>query len=462
MSEKTYPYIPNSNPNVKRQMMDFLGIQSVSELTDFIPDSLVLKQPMNLPKPKESEYELKKYVQRILDEDVTVDEMKASFLGAGCYDHYIPAVVDEIGQRSEFVTAYSGDTYADHGKQQAFFEFSSMMGELVGMDVVGFPTYDGGQAAATSMMMSGRITGRKQILVPESVNPQLWSIFTNYCEGMELIKVKCGGNGQIDLEDFKAKCGDQTACVWLANPSFYGFFEENAPEVGKIAHQNGAVFIIYADPSSLGVTAAPADYGADIVCGDIQPLGIHMNFGGGQGGYIAFRAEEKYVMNYPGHLHQIYFNPDGQFGFGRAFPERTSYYRREKGVEYLGTCVGLWTVTAAVYLAVMGPAGMQKLGENILAKSAYAQQELQKIKGIRLPFSASESFMEFVVNFDGTGKSVAEINRKLLGRKILGGYDLSREKPELGQSMLVCVTEKTEKEQIDDLANALRAILQEE
>jgi len=184
-----------------------------------------------------------------------------------------------------------------------------------------------------------------------------------------------------------------------------------------------------------------------------------MSYGGGLGGYLATRQEEKYVMNYPHHLYSIFQNSKGQFGYARALPERTSYYVREKAVEYLGTCVGLWAVTAAVYLAVMGPEGMRELGENILCKSDYARRKLSSLKGVRLPHAQSRSFMEFVVNFDGSGKTVSEINRALLGVGIFGGYDLSRELPELGQSMLLCVTEKTELSDIDALADALKKIL---
>ena len=184
-----------------------------------------------------------------------------------------------------------------------------------------------------------------------------------------------------------------------------------------------------------------------------------MSYGGGLGGYLATRQEEQYVMNYPHHLYSIFENSKGQFGYARALPERTSYYVREKAVEYLGTCVGLWAVTAAVYLALMGPDGMKELGENILYKSNYAQKKLSGIKTITFPHKNSHSFMEFVVNFDGLGKTVAEINKELLKHHIFGGYDLSRQMPSMGQSMLVCVTEKTELSEIDAFVEALKKIL---
>lgn len=453
-----YPYIPNSNEAVRKEMLDFIGAKSVEEIYSFIPDEVRMKKPLDIPAPFTTEQELSKHMNSILAEDSTCEE-NISFLGAGCYDHYVPAICDEINGRSEFLTAYSGDTYADHGKCQAFFEFSSMMGELLDLDVVSFPTYDGGQAASTALMMSRRINGRSKALVPENMNPNLLSQMTCYCEGMQLIGVKAKENGQMDLEDLKAKLDSDVAAVFIQNPCFLGFFEEQGKEIGELAHSVGAEYVVYADPSSLGITEPPADYGADISCGEIQPLGIHMSFGAGLGGYLATRQEEKYVMNYPHHLHNIFKNSKGQFGYSRALPERTSYYVRDKGVEYLGTCVGLWTVTAAVYLALMGPEGMRELGENILYKSNYAQKKLAGLKGVTMPYAGSHSFMEFVLNFDGTGKSVAEINKALLAKHIFGGYDLSREMPQLGQSMLVCVTEKTALSDIDKLADALAEIL---
>lgn len=453
-----YPYIPNSNEAVRKEMLDFIGAKSVEEIYSFIPDEVRMKKPLDIPAPFTAEQELSKHMNSILAEDSTCEE-NISFLGAGCYDHYVPAICDEINGRSEFLTAYSGDTYADHGKCQAFFEFSSMMGELLDLDVVSFPTYDGGQAASTALMMSRRINGRSKALVPENMNPNLLSQMTCYCEGMQLIGVKAKENGQMDLEDLKAKLDSDVAAVFIQNPCFLGFFEEQGKEIGELAHSVGAEYVVYADPSSLGITEPPADYGADISCGEIQPLGIHMSFGAGLGGYLATRQEEKYVMNYPHHLHNIFKNSKGQFGYSRALPERTSYYVRDKGVEYLGTCVGLWTVTAAVYLALMGPEGMRELGENILYKSNYAQKKLAGLKGVTMPYAGSHSFMEFVLNFDGTGKTVAEINKALLAKHIFGGYDLSREMPQLGQSMLVCVTEKTALSDIDKLADALAEIL---
>lgn len=455
---RPFPYIPNTNPAVEQSMLDYIGVEKLEDLYSFIPEDILLGKPMNLPKPIEDEMGLKKHMDRILSKNISCNDY-LNFLGAGCYDHYIPAICDEMNSRSEFVTTYSNDTYRDHGKNQIYFEYASMMGELTHFDVVCFPVYDGGQAVCTSIMMTTRITGRKKALIPATVSPTLLQQMESYCVGVELVKVGCKENGQMSLDDLEKKLSnDDVAGVMIQNPGFLGFFEEQAEEIGALAHRYGARFVVYADPATLGVIAAPADYGADIACGEIQPLGIHMAYGSGLGGYIATPQEDEYIMNYPGHLHGMFTNDKGEFGFFRTLQKRITYFSRDKAVEFVGTYVGLWCVTAAIYMAVMGPEGMRELGENIFYRSAYAKKKLEGIPGLKLPFSENRSFREFVVNFDDTGKTVAEINKLLLKRKIFGGYDLSRYMPQLGQAMLLCVTEKTDFEDIDTLVSALRDI----
>lgn len=458
-NKRAIPYIPNSNARVRKEMLDYIGVEKVEDIYKFIPDDILLDRPLNLPAPITSEMELKSHMDGLLNQNSTCQE-NLNFLGAGCYDHYVPAICDEVNSRAEFVTTYSNDTYRDHGKNQIFFEYASLMGELLNMDVVCFPVYDGGQAACTSILMTTRITKRKTVLIPDNLSPMLLEQIRTYCIGVTFVEVKSLPNGQMNLEDLRSKLNENVSCVFLQNPHFLGFFEEKAEEIGTLAHSVGAKFVVYADPSSLGIVTPPTDYGADISCGDIQPLGIHMSYGGGLGGYIASRQETEYIMNYPGHLHGIFTNKKGEFGFTRTLQDRTTYHSRENAVEFIGTYVGLWTVTAAVYLTLMGPEGMRELGETILYRSNYAQRKLGCLPGVTLPFRESKSFKEFVVNFDKTGKTVREINEALLEKHIFGGFDLSKTMPEQGQSMLLCVTEKTKREDIDTLVSTLQEILQ--
>ena len=454
-----YPYMPNSVATTKRKMMDKLGIRNIDELYSYIPKELRLPEKLNLPQPLLSEIELKEHVGEILSRNISCDE-NVNFLGAGCYRHYVPAICDEISSRSEFLTAYCGGTYSDHGKCQAIFEFTSLMGELVDMDVVGLATYDGGQAACTSLRMTNRITGRNELLLPRTMNPEVLSQLRNYCDFMTITLIDYDPKtGQIDLDDLKNKISEDTAGVFVENPSYLGFIEEHCDEIGKIAHKHGAIFVVSADPSSLGILEAPVNYGADITCGDIQCLGMHMGYGSGQSGYIASKDKPEYIMNFPNHFYSLYENDKGEFGFFRSLNQRTSYGSREKAVEYLGTNTGLWAITAAVYLSLMGPEGMYDLGKNIMYKSQYAIDVLSEIKGLKVVFADSISFKEFILNFDESVKTVNEVNRELVGRGIFGGKDLSGEFRELGNSALYCVTELTRKSDIDKLANELKDIL---
>ena len=452
-----YPYIPNSVPRVKREMLHEVGAKSEEEFYEDVPEVLRLKQPLNLPEPFLSECALKRHVEGILSRNRTCGEY-LSLLGAGCYQHHVPAVCDEINQRSEFLTAYAGEPYDDHGRFQALFEYASMMGELLNMDVVNVPTYDGLQAVATSIRMASRITNRREVLVAKTIHPSVLSKIRDYCAPRMQIRLLDYEvtTGQIDLSVLQAAISSKTAAVYFENPSYLGHLEACGDEIAKIAHEHGAICVVGVDPISLGVIAPPADYGADIVCGDIQSLGMHLQFGGGHAGFIATRDEEKYVMEYPSRLFGIApTSVPGEYGFGDVAYERTSFAEREKGKEFVGTASALWGITAGVYLALMGPQGMRELGEGIMQRASYLMTQLTRIDGVRAPIFAAPHFKEFVVNFDGTDKTVAGINDALLRHEIFGGAALASEFPELGQCALFCVTEVHTKEDLDRLVDAL-------
>ncbi len=456
-----YPYIPNSVPSVKKEMLEAVGAASPDEFYADIPEELRFRATMDLPAPFLSEYALKRHVEGMLARNTTAGEA-LSFLGAGCYQHHVPAICDEVNQRGEFLTAYAGEPYDDHGRFQALFEYCSMMGELLNMDVVNVPTYDGFQAAATSLRMASRITGRRKALLCGTVHPDRLSKIRDYVRpAMEIELLRYDGRtGQLDLDALRAAISSETAAVFFENPSYLGFVETDGDQVAQIAHDHGALCVVAVDPISLGILAPPADYGADIACGDIQSLGIHMQYGGGHGGFIATRDEERYVMEYPSRLFGIApTSVPGEYGFGDVAYDRTSFAVREEGREWVGTAAALWGITAGVYLALMGPQGMAELGEGIMARSRYAMTKLNEIEGIEAPAFHAPHFREFVVRFDGTGRTVAEINAALLDRGIFGGKDLSAEFPELGQSALYCVTEVHARADIDRLAGAVREVV---
>jgi glycine dehydrogenase subunit 1 len=457
-----HPYIPNSVPQIKAQMLDDVGARTIDEFYADIPEELRLREPLNLPPPLPSEQALVRHVRGLLARNRPASEA-LSFLGAGCYQHHVPAVCDEVNSRGEFLTAYAGEPYDDHGRFQALFEYTSMMGELLEMDVVNVPTYDGFQAAATSLRMASRITGRPEALLCGSVGPDKLSKIRDYCQpGMVIRRLGHDpASGDIDLDALRAAISPRTAAVYFEVPAYLGTLEAHADQVAQVAHDHGALCVVAVDPISLGVLAPPASYGADIVCGDIQPLGMHMQYGGGQAGFIATRDEEAFVMEYPSRLFGIApTTAPGEYGFGDVAYDRTSFAVREKGKEWVGTAAALWGITAGVYLALMGPRGMVDIGEGILSRSRYAMLQLDKIHGVKAPVFPVPHFKEFVVNFDATGKRAAEINHALLAQGIYGGKDLSGEFPALGQSALYCVTEVHTQADIDRLAAALQEVVQ--
>jgi glycine dehydrogenase subunit 1 len=457
---RVYPYIPNSVPEVKQRMLREVGAESIDDLYGDVPEELRLKRRLNLPPPLLSEAALKRHVEGILALNRTPGEL-LSFLGAGCYQHQVPAVCDEVNSRGEFLTAYAGEPYDDHGRFQALFEYASMMGELLNMDVVNVPTYDGYQAAATAIRMAARITGRHEVLLCRAIGPDKLSKIRDYC--LRAVSIRLVDydpqTGQVDLDALRAAISDQTAAVHFENPSYLGVIECQGEEIARIAHEKGAECVVGVDPLSLGVLTPPADYGADIVCGDIQPLGMHMQFGGGHAGFIATRDEERYVLEYPSRLFGVApTRVPGEYGFGDVAYERTSFARREEGKEWVGTAAALWGITAGVYLALMGPQGMAEIGEGIMLRARYAMQQLAEIPGVRAPAFRSSYFQEFVVDLTGTGRTVTEVNQGLLAHGILGGKDLSQEFPELGQSALCAVSELHTKADLDRLAEALQEV----
>jgi glycine dehydrogenase subunit 1 len=462
MATKTtvYPYIPNSIPGVKAAMLEACKVKSVEEFFEDIPADLRLNRPLNLPAPLLSEARLKRHVEGIMARNTAADEV-ISFLGGGCYQQHIPAVCDEINGRSEFLSAYAGEPYDDHGRFQSLFEYCSMMGEMLNFDVVTVPTFDGFQAAATACRMSGRYTGRKTVLVAGNVNPDAYSHITNYGRSdLNFVTVRYNAeSGLIDQNDLREKLSAEVAGLYFENPSYLGTLEDGQA-ISDIVKPHGAMLLVGVDPSSLGVLTPPADYGADIACGDIQTLGMHMGYGSGHGGFLSSRDEEALVMQYPSRLFGITpTQVPGEYGFGDVAYSRTSFDQRENGNEYVGTAAALWGITAGVYLATMGPQGMQELGDGLMKRVAYLKKQLATLPGVKISHARSVHFRECVVNFDATGRTVAELSAALREHGIFAGHDLSSIFPELGQAALFCVSELHAQRDIDHLIATLSKLL---
>jgi glycine dehydrogenase subunit 1 len=461
-AKRVHPYIPNAVPEVRAAMLEVVGAASVEEFYADVPASIRLGRPLDLPAPLRSEAELVRHVEGLLERNRSTRET-LSFLGAGCYPHHVPAVCDEINGRGEFLTAYAGEPYEDHGRFQALFEYESMMGELLEMDVVNVPVYDGFQANATALRMGGRITGRSRALVPATISRDKRSKIVDYvAPDLRVEDVAFDpATGLLDLADLRAALvGGDVAAVLVENPTYLGAVETQGPEIVRLAHEAGAIAVVSVDPSTLGVLAPPAAWGADIACGDIQPLGMHQQFGGGHAGFIASADDPRIVMEFPSRLFGIAPTAvEGEYGFGDVAYERTSFAVREEGKEWVGTAAALWGITAGVYLALMGPQGMRELGETMMARTRYAMARLAAVTGVRVPFADQHHVKEFVVDLAESGRTVADVSAALVGRGIFFGADVRRELPDLGAPALVCVTEIHTKADIDRLAVELEEVL---
>lgn len=458
--EVVYPYIPNSVRCVQKEMLRAIGAKSIDEFFECVPKELRLENPMELPPPILSEASLKRCIGSILSKNTSTSD-NISFLGGGCWNHHVPAICDEINQRSEFLTAYAGEPYEDHGRFQALFEYTSMMAELVDMDVVNVPTYDGAQAAATSIRMCSRITGKKEVVLAENIHPETKAVILNYCHpdlSVRLLPFD-DSNGCLDIKLLANAMTPSTAVFYFETPSFFGTIESFVKKIAEIVHEAGALLVTGVDPSSLGLLASPSAFGADIVCGDIQPLGMHQYFGGGRGGFMAVRDDPTFIREYPSRLFGIAPTAHGEWGFGDVAWERTSFADRENAKEYVGTAAALWGITAGVYLALMGPEGMHELGHDIFMRCRYLMEKMKALPGVVIPFEKAPHFKEFAVNFDATGKSVDFINKELLKCGIFGGFRIENGVAGAKECALYSVTEVVTQEDMDRLIAALKNIL---
>ncbi|WP_244178903.1 aminomethyl-transferring glycine dehydrogenase subunit GcvPA [Streptomyces rubellomurinus] len=445
---RTHPYIPNSAPDVRAAMLAAIGARGVEEFYADIPAALRLRRPLELPEPLRSEAELTAHLEELLARNTAVPPGR-SFLGAGCYRHHVPAVVDEVVNRSEFLTAYAGEPYEDHGRFQALWEYQSLMAELLAVEVVNVPTYDGFQAAATALRMAGRATGRHRLVLVGEIDPDRLSRIHDYVRGVhELVPVPA------EPAAVRAALADgDAAAVYAQLTDFSGRIDPELPDYIELAHAAGALAVVHANPLSLGVLAPPADLGADLTCGDLQPLGIHPSFGGGNAGFIGSPDEPRLVAEYPSRLFGLVpTEVPGEYGFGDVAYERTSFALREEGKEWVGTAAALHGIAAGVYLALMGPHGMREIGETVLATTAYARQRLAEVPGVDLADPGAVHFADFTLRYTG-GRTAAEIAAALLERGLHGGTPAGEHEGRY------CVTELHTRADIEHLATALEEIV---
>ncbi len=456
---KIHPYLPNSVPEIKEKMMEKIGINNIDELFSDIPKEFVYKNELNIPGPF-SEVEVKQHVSGLLEENKTLK--CPPFLGGGVWPHYVPTVVDEVIHRAEFLTSYTPyQPEISQGILQAIFEYQSLVCELVGMDVTNSSLYDWATAVGEAGLMSSRITRQTKVLVPDLMSPYRLSVLKTYTEpaGITVEKIEHDPvTGQMDLEDLKEKTDDKTAMVYIENPSYMGFAEEQVEAIGEIAHDKKAMYVVGVDPTSLGLLKAPGDYDADIVCGEGQPLGNHMSYGGPLLGIFACKHDNKYLRQMPGRIIGITETmTDKRQAYVMTLATREQHIRREKATSNICSNEALNAVAAGVYLSLMGPQGMKELSETIMKKAKYAQKKIGELPGVRAPIFNSFHFKEFTVNFQY--KTLKEVNAALHAQNIEAGIPLNGDF-NLGETALYCVTEIHSKANIDFLVSTLKEALE--
>jgi glycine dehydrogenase subunit 1 len=435
-------------------MLAAIGAKSVQDLFRSIPESLQLKRPLDVPQAL-SEIELTNHLGALAGRNIGPDAA-VCFLGGGSYDHFIPAVVDAIAGRSEYYTAYTPyQAEASQGSLQAFFEYQTLICQLTGMEVSNASLYDGGSAVAEAVLMAITITQRYgQIIMAESVHPDYRRTLETYAANLEpRIRVLPTPQGFIDPDDLKKTLDEQTACVVVQHPNFFGCLEE-VEELARLCHQRGALFVVSFDPISLGILKRPAQYDADIAVAEGQSLGNPMSYGGPYLGILACR--EKFVRKMPGRLVGQTEDRQGRRCWVLTLQTREQHIRREKATSNICTNQGLMALKAVVYLAALGPQGLKETAELCTRKAHYAAELLAKGSGVGLKFRRP-FFKEFTLELPSA--DLPKLLLSLARAGYLAGLDLGRWYPSLNSCLVVAVTEKRTRSEIEGLAKALRTEL---
>ncbi len=440
----SFEFIPNT-PEDQRKMLAEIGLTDIEELFADIPAEVLQRfKPMGL-EPL-SELEVKRLLTGLAQQNAHAEQY-VSFLGGGVYDHHVPAIIPHLISRGEFLTCYTPyQAELSQGTLTWMFEFQTMICELTGMEVANSSMYDGGSALAEAMLMAKNVTGRKRFLVPQSLNPHYRACLETYAwgAGLELVDVPFTKEGQLNRS---ALSTDDLAGLIVQTPNFFGVIEDLT---GLKELIKDAFLIVSVNPISLGILEPPGSFGADIVVGEGQPLGIAQSFGGPLLGIFATRMS--YVRRMPGRLAGRTLDAAGNVGYVMALQTREQHIRREKATSNICTNQALMALIATIYLASLGRRGLRKLAELNLQKAHYLAERIAKLPGFALRFSGP-FFNEFVVR---TRKKPARLLKALYDEGFLGGIDLAPYGLLDGNNLLVAVTEKRTRDEMDQFVKVLK------
>ena len=438
-------YIPHTEEDCRR-MLEVMGVKRVEDLFETIPKEFRLSKPLSLPNPL-SEPDLLRHLQGLQG------QVFSSFLGAGAYHHFIPAVVSHLTSRSEFYTAYTPyQPEICQGTLQAIFEYQTLMCQLTGMEVSNASMYDGASSLAEAVLMAYRITKRKRVLLSQAIHPEYRRVIQTYIDPdqQEIVPIPYQkSEGRTDQKALVDLLDEDVSAVVIQSPNFLGVIED-LHQIGEKVHQKGGLMVIgFSEAIAYGILKPPGEFGADIVAGEGQSLGIPLSFGGPYLGI--FTTREEFVRNMPGRLVGETVDLERRRGFVLTLATREQHVRRERATSNICTNEGLCALMATIFLSCFGKEGLRELAMMNLNKAEYAKRLVSGIHGCRLAFS-SPTFNEFVLEIDGDPERVLE---KLRKERILGGLPLEKFYPELNHHLLVTVTEILTKEEIDRWAETL-------
>jgi glycine dehydrogenase subunit 1 len=431
----------------REAMLDAIGVSSVEELFAELPEGVRLRRELDLP-PALTEQELTAYFESLAAQNAHVGA-ELSFLGAGMYDHYVPAIVDAVLQRGELLTAYTPyQPELSQGVLQAIFEYQTAICELTGMDVSNASGYDGTTVAADACFIAKHATGRSKVVVTEATSPQVRQVVKTYAPGfgLEVVEVP-HRDGATDPDELRATAGD-AACVIFQQPNFFGVLEP-APELAAAANDVEALAIAHVDPISLGVLEAPGNYGCAIAVGEGQPAGNYLAYGGPHYGFLAARSE--FIRRMPGRIVGETTDAAGNRGYVLTLQTREQHIRREKATSNITTNQTLLALGGLVYLSWLGPEGLREVGETCMALAEHAKERL----GRPLAFADRTTFNEFAVR---VGRPAQEVVREARRRGVHPGYALGRDYPGMDDVLLVALTERRTPDEIDRLAEVLHEV----
>lgn len=445
-------YIPHTDAD-RQRMLRAIGVDSVEQLFAEIPEEVRFRGLLNLPKGMD-EIALMAHARRLSAQNLDATQ-SVCFLGAGIYDHFAPAVIEAIISRGEFLTAYTPyQPEVSQGILQAMFEYQTMICGLTGMEVSNASMYDGATALAEAALMAWHHTGRRRIVISGSVHPHYRHVVHTYASAadLEVQEIPCGEDGVTRLD---VPVADGTACVLWQNPNFYGNLEPMA-ELTELAHRQGALAIVAVDPIALGVLKPPGEYGVDVVVGEGQPLGLAMGFGGPLLGFYA--CKEEYVRRLPGRIIGETVDVEGRRGFVMTLRTREQDIRRERATSNICTNEALMALSAAVYLSALGKQGLRQVANLCLQKAHYLAKRLTELPGVQMVYPQARFFKEFAISLPRPAEEVVEA----LLPGYLAGLPLSRYERGREHHLLIAVTEKRTRQEMDDFVQAMRRALSEE